>query len=179
MTKNLKVFFIIVMYAGLTPSLMSQVFQTTGVSAEIFRSVAITETHPSRSGITLSPSGSSIVVLPNTTSLNSFSSENMTAKDQQKDLYIVTYKIAGIADAAYTINLPADSIVTLSDGLSVNDMSVTKFRAHSTSSGVERYAGALDKSGEDSITIGGTLHLRAFQKPGIYYGRFNVTIIYN
>lgn len=179
MSKNLLVFFTLVIYTSLTSIVLSQVFQTTGVSAEIYKAFSITEMNPSDSGISLSGSESSVIVLPTKAALNSLSSENMTAKIRQKDLSIATYRLAGSADASYTIILPADSIVYLSDGLSENDMNVTNITSFSTASGVERVTCALDKSGVDSITIGGTLHLRAFQKPGIYYGRFNLTIIYN
>lgn len=88
-----------------------------------------------------------------------------------------SYTVSGTADSFYTIELPADGVVTISKaGAPSVIMHVNGFTALATSSAT---APKLNGSGADSFVVGATLELEANQQAGVYAGTFDVTVNYN
>lgn len=80
-----------------------------------------------------------------------------------------SFTVGGDANANYAMTLPATSSITLG----ANSMVVDSFT--SSPSGT----GTLDQFGNDTLTVGATLHVGASQPAGTYTGTFDVTVDYN
>ncbi len=81
------------------------------------------------------------------------------------------FLITGTPGATYTITLPSDGTVLLSSGAST--MALNGFT--STPSGANVPLGG---GGTQTITVGATLTVSAYQAPGNYTGAFSVTVNY-
>ncbi len=79
--------------------------------------------------------------------------------------------VVGTANATYSITLPDNNTVTLSDG-NGHAMTVNSFVSSPPATGT------LSAGGTQSIRIGATLIVGANQAPGGYSGAFNVTVNY-
>ena len=86
---------------------------------------------------------------------------------------------AGSAAGAYTISLPANDIVKITNGTPAVDMYVNSFTAKTLSAGIDGFTGLLDINGADSFVVGATLKLANAQPFGVYAGTFDVTVNYN
>jgi predicted small secreted protein len=83
-----------------------------------------------------------------------------------------TFTVGGDPALTYTITLPADGVVTISNGavtMPVNVFTVT------SASGTNTLSGA----GSDLISIGADLIVGGGQASGTYTGTYNVTVQYN
>lgn len=85
-----------------------------------------------------------------------------------------TYTVTGENNSTYSITLPEDDQVTISNGVAANDMPVKTFTCSYASK-----ESTLSATGTDSFTVGATLHVAANQAVGNYTGSFNVTVNYN
>jgi Domain of unknown function (DUF4402) len=81
-----------------------------------------------------------------------------------------SFNVSGTGGASYTITLPLNNTVSLSDASS-NTMSVNSFASNPPT-------GLLSGGGAQTIRIGATLTVGNNQPPGIYSGSFNVTVNY-
>ena len=79
--------------------------------------------------------------------------------------------VVGTANATYSITLPDNNTVTLSDG-NGHAMTVNSFISSPPA------AGTLSPGGNQSIRIGATLIVGANQAPGGYSGAFSVIVNY-
>ncbi len=82
-----------------------------------------------------------------------------------------SFDITGDGTSTYTVTLPADSVVTISDGVS-STMAVNSFVSNPASTG------ALS-SGAQTLLVGATLTVASAQTPGNYTGNFTVVVEYN
>jgi hypothetical protein len=80
-----------------------------------------------------------------------------------------SFRVSGTANATYTITLPPNDTVALSDG--VHTMALNNFVSSPPT-------GTLSGAGSQMILIGATLVVGAAQPPGSYSGTFNVTVNY-
>ena len=149
---------------------------TSQIHAEICVGLTLTETHALDFGTMSVPSGAVNVQL--TTSTNRIPS--IPANIQ---LFLIApfpanaaYTVLGYPGAAYTISLPPDNLVTITEG--TTPMHVDGFMAKTASAGVDGLTGTLDGSGNDSFVVGGTLKLISGQPIGLYTGTFDVTVNY-
>jgi hypothetical protein len=85
------------------------------------------------------------------------------------------FDVTGEASFAYTVTLPGDTDVTLSDGAttSPSTMTVTGFESSHTANG------AIQTGGTDSFKVGATLNVGASQIAATYNGTFDVTVAYD
>jgi hypothetical protein len=83
------------------------------------------------------------------------------------------FNVSGDANAAYTITLPADGTVTLTNQSGPGTMPVSTFTSNPGSTGT------LDGSGAQSLKVGATLNVSAAQTPGNYTGTYLVSVTYN
>jgi hypothetical protein len=81
------------------------------------------------------------------------------------------FTVMGTANASYSITLPANSTVELSDG-NGNVMALNSFVSSPAATGT------LSGGGSQAIRIGATLVVHPNQPPGTYAGAFNVTVNY-
>lgn len=81
------------------------------------------------------------------------------------------FTITGTASAAFSITLPTDGTVFLSDGGS-GSMALNSFTSNPSGSGV------LSGGGTQQISVGATLTVGSQQTSGSYSGSFNVTVNY-
>lgn len=83
------------------------------------------------------------------------------------------FTVTGESSYAYTLTLPGDSDVLLTDDVGTGlDMTVTTFTSSLTALG-----GTIGT--EDAFTVGATLNVGAGQEAGAYAGVFNVTVEYD
>lgn len=82
------------------------------------------------------------------------------------------FSVGGDANATYSITLPADETISISDG-DGHSLSVDNF---THSAGVTP---TLDESGEDDFFVGATLTVQASSTAGTYTGNFSITVAYN
>jgi hypothetical protein len=86
------------------------------------------------------------------------------------------YTVGGVASYVYTITVPADGVVSITDGANFMEVSSFTFASVAVPSGT---GGTLTAGGTDVFYVGGTLNVDAAQVPGTYTGTFDVTINYN
>ena len=85
-----------------------------------------------------------------------------------------SFTVTGEATFTYAITLPADSVVTLSDGAS-HTMAVDSF----VSSPTVAAGGTIGGGGTQTLSVGATLTVGASQTAGTYQGTYDVTVAYN
>ena len=81
------------------------------------------------------------------------------------------FSVVGTANATYSITLPLDNTVVLSDG-NGNTMTVNSFVSSPAATGT------LSGGGNQVIRIGAALIVGPNQAPGSYAGSFNLTVNY-
>lgn len=84
------------------------------------------------------------------------------------------FTVSGTPGATFTITLPADGTVFLSDGAS-GSMALNSFTSNPAPTAS---AGLLSGGGTATISVGATLTVGNAQSPGNYSGSFNVTVNY-
>lgn len=82
--------------------------------------------------------------------------------------------VTGTAGSTYSITLPANGVVFLSDGNS-NTMAVNNFVSNPVATSGST---GLLSAGSQTLYIGATLGVSNNQPPGSYSGTFNVTVVY-
>ena len=82
-----------------------------------------------------------------------------------------SFNVSGNANAGYSITLPINGVVSLTNG--ANSMPVDNFTSSPASSG------QLSAGGTQSLAVGATLSVGNAQASGSYSGTFNVTVEYN
>jgi len=82
------------------------------------------------------------------------------------------FTVTGDTGATYSIMLPADGTVSLSDGHN-HTMSVDTFTP------LPSPPGQLSSGGTQTVKVGATLHVSQGQAVGAYGGSFDVTVAYN
>lgn len=153
----------IVMMAILATNVMAQSTSSNGAFAQIKTAITLTSTATLEFGAMTSPTGPGTVVLspagvPTVTNMVLIGTRHAAA-----------YAVAGVADATYTITLPAST--TLVDPVGGGTMLVDNF----TSS---KAIGTLT-GGVDAFNVGATLHIADAQPLGDYAGTYDVTVDYN
>ncbi len=81
------------------------------------------------------------------------------------------FTVLGTANATYSISLPLDNTVVLSDG-NGNSMTVNSFVSSPAATGT------LSGGGNQLVRVGASLIVAPNQAPGSYAGSFNVTVNY-
>ena len=87
------------------------------------------------------------------------------------------FNVTGEALYTYTVTLPADAVVTITEG--TDPMNVNGFNCKTATTSATDLTGALDASGDDVITVGATVTVDADQVAGDYTGTFDVIVAYN
>ena len=82
------------------------------------------------------------------------------------------WEVTGVPNAPYTVTLPANNTVTVTNG--TENMIVTSFNRTSGSNDL-----SLDGAGVGRFNVGATLLVNANQPAGDYTGTFNVSVNYN
>ena len=82
------------------------------------------------------------------------------------------FTISGDPEFAYSISLPSDGSVALSDGKG-HSMDINGFTSHPALSG------QLNAGGSQALAIGATLHVGSKQPAGNYSGSFFITVNYD
>jgi uncharacterized protein DUF4402 len=80
-----------------------------------------------------------------------------------------SFRVSGTAGAGYTITLPGNDVVFLTDG--VHTMALNNFISNPSMRG-------LLSGGSQLISVGATLNVGSSQPPGNYAGTFSVTVNY-
>ena len=87
------------------------------------------------------------------------------------------FKVNGAVGLGYTIMLPVDGTVTISNGTTT--MAIDAFKSLTPLSTSEGLAGKLDTSGNDAFVVGATLKVLKDQPTGTYNGSFDVMVTYD
>lgn len=85
---------------------------------------------------------------------------------------VAQFTVSGTSNATYSITLPADGSVVLTDGGS-NTMTLNLFTSNPLPG-----SGLLSAGGTQLVSIGATLTVGSSQVPGSYTGSFNITVNY-
>ena len=83
-----------------------------------------------------------------------------------------TFTLTGVPSAPYSVSLPADGSVTVSNG--TESMTLRNFTRTGGSSQL-----FLDAAGDANFSVGATLNVGSRQPQGTYTGTYNVTVDYN
>ena len=178
MKTTLKIFAVIAMIAAFTTTMMAQTnAENTAVGAKIVKAITITETAALHFGTMAVPTGAVNLELTTSTVRNPSTPANIVLLAQAPVASNAAYTVAGTAASTYTISLPADGVVTITEGS--NPMHVNGFKAKTFSAGVDGLTGTLTALGADSFVVGATLVLASGQAYGFYVGTFDVTVAYN
>lgn len=149
------------------PSLLQAASATATVQVNIISTMTIA----TRNGLGFGDISASAV--PGTVAMTPNGSRNVTGGVSLNSAIAgtpATFDLAGTANASFAVTLP-DSAV-LSDG-SANTMVVDGFSSTPSATGV------LDSGGQQSLFVGGTLHVDSNQPFGAYTGQMAVTVEYN
>jgi hypothetical protein len=87
------------------------------------------------------------------------------------------YTVYGSKNAHYIVTLPANNVVTITNGAS--SMSVNNFTIFTVNNGTGNATGKLNLTGSDTFRVGATLILNNGQPAGVYSGTFTVSVAYN
>lgn len=152
---------------GITASPLSVAATVTAsVDVQISTNIAVSAATGMTFGdLTAGPSGGAVVMDTDGKRTATGSVELNSASPSSP----ATFNISGTPNSTYSVLLP-DS-VTLSDG-GANQITVSNFLSNPDASG------QLSSSGEQSVSIGGTLSIGANQGFGDYAGSMQVTINY-
>lgn len=149
------------------PSLIQAATATATVAANIISTMTVT----TRNGLGFGDISASAV--PGAVAMTPDGSRNVAGGVSINSAIAGTpaaFDLAGTANASFAISLP-DSAV-LSDG-TANTMIVDGFASSPAATGV------MDSSGQQTLFVGGTLHVNANQPFGAYTGQMAITVEYN
>lgn len=139
---------------------------TFSVQIQVAPVISLTELTGLRFGaIFTSPAPGTVVLSPTGT----LSTTGGVSLGSQLPVGPATFSVTGAANATYAITLPG-SVVLSSPG---GTLTVTSF---TSSPGL---TGRLDPTGQQTLSVGGTLNVLANQPDGDYTGTFSVTVAYN
>ena len=181
MKTTFRIFAAIAMIAGFTTTAMSQntpvgTAAPTSAGAKIVKALSLTQTSPLHFGTMTIPT-TAVEVALSTANVRTPSAAVLTLLAQSPVSTNAGYNVVGSNGATYAIQLPADNVVTITEGST--PMHVDSFIALSTSTS-SGTGGTLDASaGTDHFVVGATLKLASGQPFGVYTGTFNVTVAYN
>jgi len=89
-------------------------------------------------------------------------------------IHAATFTVSGPSNSTYSITLPEDGTVTLSDGAN-HSMALDTFTSSPTGSGT--VSGA--SPGTQTLRVGATLHVGSPQAAGQYSGSYEIIIAFN
>jgi hypothetical protein len=176
MRKTIMLFAAVVMMAGFTSKVMAQVTEPNDANAVIITPITLTVDVPLEFGNlavqagvagTVELTAAAATVATPTAGVTLLTGTTRTAAQ---------YTIGGVASYVYTITVPADGIVSITDGTNFMDVSTFTFASVAAPSVT---GGTLTAGGADVFYVGATLEVDAAQAPGIYSGTFDVTVNYN
>jgi hypothetical protein len=162
-----------ILMTGFTTNLMAQnQTATAGASAaaKIVKTIAITKVTDMNFGTMSTPSTPATVIL-SPAGAPSIGSGSISLLTQAPTALASSYTTVGDNNAAYSITLPANGTVNVSDG--TNTMAITDFTCSSPLSTT------FSAGGTGAFSVGAKLNLAANQPAGSYTGAFDVTIAYN
>lgn len=167
---NKKISLVLILIAGFTAGAFAQSTATATATATIVGPISITKTGDLNFGaVAPGATGGTLVLTPaGTTSVTS------DVTTQGGTLSAATFTVSGDANATYSITFPNAS-VSLSDG-AAGTMTVDTFTSSPATTGT------LDgTTGEQTLTVGGTLNVGAAQTAGTYTNTsdLQVTVGYN
>ena len=160
-------------------ALFSQTTINSRVGVVILEGLTMTETSQMHFGAMTIPSSPTEVILSTTKTRNATSPSAISLVDQAPYASNAIYSVAGSPNGTYSINLPEEGTVTISNGTSEDDILVDSFTSRPSSTGSDSSSGNLNGFGEDSFSVGATLRLNANQHSGVYSGSYNISINYN
>ena len=136
------------------------------VQIQVAPVISLTELTGLRFGaIFTSPAPGTVVLSPTGT----LSTTGGASLGSQLPVGPASFSVTGAANATYAITLPGSVVLSSLEG----SLTVTAF----TSS--PDLTGRLDLSGQQTLSVGGTLNVPANQPDGDYAGTFSVTVAYN
>ncbi|HLO92362.1 MAG TPA: DUF4402 domain-containing protein [Lentimicrobium sp.] len=113
-----------------------------------------------------------LVVAPNGSVTRTFENSNAQATTLGNPKS-AKFDVAGEANAAYNISIPADGVVSLNGPSGSTPMAVKTFTSTVATNG-----GTLNGSGTQTFYVGATLDVNATQTAGTYSGTYSVTVQY-
>lgn len=181
MKKSIMLFVAILLMAGFTSSLMAQLTSTqdNDANAQILGPIALTAVNPLEFGSMTSVLIGTAVMTPGG-GLSATGGVTLLAGG------VITptpasYTVEGTGLTAYTITIPVDlDDVTLLNqtGIGAEEMTVTTWTCSKGAVTAGNVNSVFLANGTDSFSVGGTLNVAAGQAPGVYTGKFDVTVAY-
>jgi hypothetical protein len=169
--KNLsKLFALVILMAVFATSSFAQVTASASAGATILTPIAITKTVDMNFGnLAVNATSGTIVLTPASTRTNTGGVTFLNGN--AGTVTAASFTVTGLADATYSITLPA-SATTIS--YSGNDMTVDNWTSDPTPTGVLT-------AGTQTLNVGATLNVPASSPAGVYTSAtpFEVTVNYN
>lgn len=176
MKKSIMVFAAIVLMAGFSANVMAQTTVPNDANATIITPITLTADVPLEfgnlavqvaTGGTVELTAAAAPVVTPTLGVTLLTGITRTAAE---------YTVGGVASYVYTITVPADGIVSITDGTNFMDVDGFTFASVATPSVT---GGTLTALGADVFYVGATLSVNPAQVPGVYTGTFDVIVNYN
>jgi spore coat protein U-like protein len=172
-----KIFAFAILAMGFSVKSFAQSQVTADASATIVAPISITQDNGLNFGSIAAGSTASDVRVTPAGARSITNGGNATLSVGGAAASAASFTVTGSAGYQYTVSLPADDIVTLSDG-GTNSMAVNSFNFLATNNNATTGTGILT-GGSDILKVGATLLVSANQAAGSYTGTFDVTVNYN
>lgn len=169
--KTLKSILVAAMAAGFVVSTGGHAATATGTAtATVITPITITNTADLAFGQFAAGTGGTVVMSP----ASARTATGGVVLSTVNPGAAASFSIGGAANATYAITLPADGVVTISDGAATpTTMAANTFTSSPSATGT------LDAGGAQIVTVGATLTVANAQLTAAYTGTFNVTVEYN
>jgi hypothetical protein len=153
----------------------------TGGPAEtttrIVAPIAITTTTPLNFGqITTTVAGANVKIVAATGARTSSNTAAIRILNVANVFSTGLFAVTGEADYEYTVTLPVDDAIELSNGAATDPLTM-KLQGFETN--LPENVGALGIDGKQSFNVGATLIVAGNQAAGDYSGTYDVTVRYN
>ncbi|WP_157999919.1 DUF4402 domain-containing protein [Flavobacterium frigoris] len=89
------------------------------------------------------------------------------------------YTVKGSKHSGYAVTLPSTITVNSTGSANIDEMTIDNLKLYFSSTSKIDTAGKLDKKGDDTFKLGGTLNIGADQGDGLYAGTFTISVDYN
>ncbi len=156
---------------------------TATASATVISALAVTSQTPLHFG-TITRADSSGTITITTDNRIVVHGHIQTPKDKNNTFRRAEFSIQGLPGKEYRIHLPDELFFTRKESTPKQNergqtrLRVNDFRSQSVTAQRDHHSSKLDKKGQDTVYVGGTLHVPAHAAPGTYSGSVPMTVEY-
>jgi hypothetical protein len=168
-------FLVLVVFAAVALVPQAQAAQNTAnttadANATVITAIGISRTaHMNFGSVVAGGTAGTVLLTPSATPTRT--SGGGTTLGSATVVSAATFTVTGEPSNTYMIDIPQVPLTIMNADL--DEMTVEDFSSSPTPTGT------LDGTGNETLYVGGTLHVHANQATGVYNGTFTVTVTYN